>query len=129
MRSTTTKLAVFTLSTLFFGTQFVGIRAAVGPVPPATYAALRFDIGVLFLLTLTDLTNQRLSPQTKNDLYGIGTFGVFIVALENLLLFSRQETVAAGLTAVLFSFMAIFAQFSRLFCCQTSDSHGWGGLA
>lgn len=131
MTSTAKKVEAFVLTTLFFGTQFVGVRAAVGPVPPAFYAALRFDIGAVLLLVVVGLSDNRLVPQSRNDLYGIGAFGLFIVALENLLLFSGQQTVSAGFAAILFSFMAIFAPVYSYFLLadERLSPSGWLGVA
>jgi drug/metabolite transporter (DMT)-like permease len=129
--STAKKVGAFVLTTLFFGTQFVGVRAAVGPVPPAFYAALRFDIGAVLLLVVVGLSDNRLVPQSRNDLYGIGAFGLFIVALENLLLFTGQQTVSAGFAAILFSFMAIFAPVYSYFLLANErlSPSGWLGVA
>jgi drug/metabolite transporter (DMT)-like permease len=105
---------IFILTAVFFGTQFVGIRAAVGAIPPIFYAGLRFDIGAIVALSYVGLTRGNWGPRTRGDYNGILAFGLFVVTLENTLLFVGQQFTTAAAASVMFSFTPIFAPLFAL---------------
>lgn len=60
-------VGIFALTAIFFGTQFVGIRTAVGAIPPVFYAGLRFDISAVVALTYVRLKRGTWRPRTRGD--------------------------------------------------------------
>jgi drug/metabolite transporter (DMT)-like permease len=95
---------LFVLLAVLFGSGFVAIKTGLRELPPVLFAALRFDIGAVALLAYLALTRPRGSwlPATRRDLLGVGVAGVFLVALNNSLLFLGQGTVTPGMASILY---------------------------
>lgn len=75
------------------------------------FASLRFDIGALALLSYVVLTRPRSSwlPRTRSDVLGIGVAGLFLVALNNALLFLGQGAVTPGMASIMYGLTPVLA--------------------
>jgi drug/metabolite transporter (DMT)-like permease len=102
-------LSLFALASLFLGTSFVGIKVGVAEIPPVLFAALRFDIGGLILLGFVATVYDDWLPRTRNDLLAILASGVFVVALNNALLFVGQQGTTSGAAAVMYSLLPLLS--------------------
>jgi drug/metabolite transporter (DMT)-like permease len=102
---------LFVLLAALFGSGFVAIKTGLRELPPVLFASLRFDIGALALLSYVALTRPRPSwlPRTRGDLLGIGVAGVFLVALNNGLLFLGQGTITPGMASIMYGLNPVLA--------------------
>ncbi len=99
------------LLAVLFGGAFVAIKTGLRELPPVLFASLRFDIGAFALLSYLALTRPRSSwlPQTRRDLLGIGVAGVFLVALNNSLLFLGQGGITPGMASIMYGLNPVLA--------------------
>ncbi len=103
--------SLFVLLAALFGGGFVAIKTGLRELPPVLFASLRFDIGALALLSYVALRRPRHSwlPQTRSDLLGIGVAGLFLVALNNGLLFLGQGTITPGMASIMYGLSPVVA--------------------
>ncbi|WP_328765657.1 DMT family transporter [Haloarcula rubra] len=94
-----------------FGGSFVAIKTGLRELPPLLFAGLRFDVAAVVLLTYIALTNDRSTwvPKTRGDYLGIGAGAVFLVALNNGLLFLGQVTTTPAAASVMYGLNPILA--------------------
>ncbi len=102
---------LFVLLAALFGGGFVAIKTGLRELPPVLFASLRFDIGALALLSYVVFTRPRVSwlPRTRSDLLGIGIAGLFLVALNNGLLFLGQGTITPGMASIMYGLNPVLA--------------------
>jgi drug/metabolite transporter (DMT)-like permease len=94
-----------------FGGSFVAIKTGLRELPPVLFAGLRFDVAAVVLLSYIALTSESSTwlPQTRSDYLGIGTGAVFLVALNNGLLFLGQVTTTPAAASVMYGLNPILA--------------------
>jgi drug/metabolite transporter (DMT)-like permease len=102
---------LFVLLAALFGSGFVAIETGLRELPPVLFASLRFDIAALALLSYVVLTRPRASwlPRTRGDLLGVGVAGLFLVALNNSLLFLGQGTITPGMASIMYGLNPVLA--------------------
>lgn len=102
---------LFVLLAALFGGGFVAIKTGLRELPPLLFASLRFDIGALALLAYVAVTRPRSAwlPGTRRDLLGIGVAGLFLVALNNSLLFLGQGTTTPGMASIMYGLNPVLA--------------------
>lgn len=102
---------LFVLLAALFGAGFVAIKTGLRELPPVLFAGLRFDIGAATLLAYIGLTRPRSAwlPRTRGDLLGIGVAGLFVVALNNGLLFLGQGSTTPALASVMYGLNPVLA--------------------
>jgi drug/metabolite transporter (DMT)-like permease len=102
---------LFVLLAALFGGGFVAIKTGLRELPPVLFAGLRFDVGALALLSYVAVTRPRAAwlPRTRSDLLGIGVAGVFLVALNNGLLFLGQGTITPGMASIMYGLSPVLA--------------------
>jgi drug/metabolite transporter (DMT)-like permease len=102
---------LFVLLAALFGGAFVAIKTGLRELPPVLFASLRFDIGGLALLSYLALTRSRSAwlPRTRSDLLGIGVAGLFLVALNNGLLFLGQGGITPGMASIMYGLNPVLA--------------------
>ncbi|MFC7202935.1 DMT family transporter [Haloferax namakaokahaiae] len=100
-------LVLFVAAAVLFGTSFVGIKAAIGAVPPVLFAAFRVDVAAVVLLTLVAVRGGYWRPRTRGDVLGILVSGAFVLGANNVLLFLGQQSATSGAAAVMYSLMPI----------------------
>ncbi|WP_071391267.1 DMT family transporter [Haloprofundus marisrubri] len=101
--------SLFAVASVFLGTSFVAIKIGVAEIPPVLFAALRFDIGGLLLLGLVAVVYDDWLPQTRSDVLAILASGVFVVAINNALLFVGQQGTTSGAAAVMYSLLPLLS--------------------
>jgi len=103
--------SLFVLLAALFGSGFVAIKTGLRELPPVLFASLRFDIGAVALLSYVVFTRPRRSwlPQTRRDLLGIGVAGLFLVGLNNGLLFLGQGTITPGMASIMYGLNPVLA--------------------
>jgi drug/metabolite transporter (DMT)-like permease len=102
---------LFVLLAALFGSGFVAIKTGLRELPPVLFASLRFDLGALALLAYVAVTRPRATwlPHTRRDLLGIGVAGLFLVALNNSLLFLGQGSTSAAMASVMYGLNPVLA--------------------
>lgn len=100
-------LSLFGAASVCLGTSFVAIKAGLATVPPVLFAAFRFDIAAVLLLAFVAVTFDSWLPRTRGDVLGVLASAVFIVGVNNALLFVGQQYTASGAAAVMYSLMPV----------------------
>lgn len=102
---------LFLLLAALFGGGFVVIKTGLRELPPVLFASLRFDIAAITLVGYVAMTQPRASwlPQTRRDILGIGVASLFLVALNNGLLFLGQATTTPAMASVMYGLNPVLA--------------------
>lgn len=102
---------LFLLVAVLFGGGFVAIKTGLRELPPLLFASLRFDIAAIVLLAYVAITRPKASwlPHTSEDIIGIGIAGLFLVALNNALLFLGQGTTSPAMASVMYGLNPVLA--------------------
>ncbi|WP_396276132.1 DMT family transporter [Haloarcula sp. 1CSR25-25] len=103
--------ALFVLLAMLFGGSFVAIKTGLRELPPVLFAGLRFDLAAVTLLGYIALTRPRSTwlPRTRGDLAGIGLAALFLIALNNGLLFLGQGATTPAAASVMYGLNPILA--------------------
>ena len=100
-------VALFFLLAGLWGGSFVAIEVGLAYYPPVLYAAYRFDIAALVLVTYVLLTESAPLPRTRGDVAAIGLSGGLNVAVNNSLLFAGQQYTTSGIASITYSLVPI----------------------
>ena len=99
--------SLFFLLALLWGGSFIAIEIGLGYYPPVLYAAYRFDLAALVLVSYVLVTEQRSIPRTRGDMIAIGYSGGLAVAANNSLLFVGQQYTTSGIASITYSLVPI----------------------
>lgn len=97
----------FLLTSFFFGSSFVAIKVGVEYIPPLLFAALRFLVGGGLLLVILAATRDEWCPQSKQDLLGITTVGLFIIGAQNAALNVGLQYIPSPAAAIVFGLIPL----------------------
>jgi drug/metabolite transporter (DMT)-like permease len=102
---------LFVLLAVLFGGSFIAIKTGLRELPPVLFAGLRFDIAAVLLVGYAALTRPRSSwlPRTRGDFLGIGVAGLFLVTLNNGLLFLGQGPTTPAMASVMYGLNPVLA--------------------
>ena len=102
---------LFVLLAALFGGSFVAIKTGLRELPPVLFAGLRFDLAAVVLLAYVAVTHHRSAwlPRTGGDLLGIAAAALFLVGLNNGLLFLGQSTTTPAAASVMYGLNPILA--------------------
>ena len=100
-------VALFFALALLWGGSFVAIEIGLDYYPPVLYAAYRFDLAALVLVSYVLLTETGPLPRTRGDLAAIGFSGGLSVAANNSLLFVGQQYTTSGIASITYSLVPI----------------------
>ncbi|WP_396611040.1 DMT family transporter [Haloferax sp. S1W] len=100
MSRSRTLVAFLTLSAVW-GSAFLATDVALGFVPPAFLAAIRFDIAAVLLFALTVARGDRFIPAARGEWKPILAGGVFSIGAHHALLFSGQVYIPGSVASVL----------------------------
>lgn len=98
---------LFLALSLLWGGSFVAIEVGLAFYPPVLFAAYRFDLAALLLVSYVLLTESSPLPRTRHDLAAIGYSGGLSVAANNALLFVGQQYTTSGIAAIVYSLVPI----------------------
>ncbi|NUB93025.1 EamA family transporter [Haloterrigena sp. SYSU A558-1] len=93
-------IAMFLSLAVLWGFSFPAISVGLESLPPLLFAAARYDIAAVLLLTAAIVRVEKWRPTARNDLAAVAGGGVFLIA-GNGLLFLGQQTVPSGVAAIL----------------------------
>lgn len=99
-------VALFALLATLWGFSFPAISVGLRSLDPVLFAAFRYGIAAVLLVALATTRTDEWRPSARNDLSAIAGGGLFLVA-GNALLFVGQQTVPAGVAAVMQSLVPI----------------------
>lgn len=105
MRHRTT--AVFVLLSAVWGTAFVATEVGLDSLPPALFAAVRFDVAAVFLFGLARSRGDRLLPASRAEWLPVLTGGALTIGVHHALLFSGQVYVDGAVAAVLLGLIPV----------------------
>ena len=96
---------------VLFGGAFVAIKTGLREFPPLLFAGFRFDVGAAVLLGYVVATHARSAwlPRTRRDLLGIAVAGVFLVTLNNALLFTGQGSTTPAMASIMYGLNPVVA--------------------
>jgi len=117
----------FALATLWGG-SFVAIEVGLDYYPPVLYAAYRFDVAALALVSYVLLTESGPLPRTRGDLAAIGFSGGLSVAANNSLLFVGQQYTTSGIASITYSLVPIATAAVAALWIGGSDLDARGAL-
>jgi len=102
---------LFVLLAALFGASFVAIKTGLRELPPVLFAGLRFDVAAVVLLGYIAVTRDRSTwvPRTRGDYLGIAAGAVFLITLNNGLLFLGQVTTTPAAASVMYGLNPILA--------------------
>lgn len=103
--------ALFVSVAVLFGVGFVAIETGLRELPPLLFAGLRFDVAAVALGGYVALTRSRSTwlPRTRGDLLGIGVAGVFLIGLNNALLFMGQGSTTPAMASMMYGVNPVLA--------------------
>lgn len=108
-------LVLFLLLSVAWGTAFVAIRAGLEYFPPVLFAALRYDIGAVFMLGYAFYATDYPVPRTRGEWGLVVIGGVFLIAAYHALLFIGQQSVTSAMAAVIVSLSPVLTTaFARV---------------
>lgn len=107
--SSKTDSLLFILVSAVWGGGFVAISYGLDLFPPLLYAALRYDSAAIFVGTYAVLTTDDWWPNGTREWMTILVSGVFIVAIDNALLFTGQQSVTSAVASIVVALTPILA--------------------
>lgn len=99
-------VGLFVLLATLWGLSFPAISVGLRSLEPVLFAAFRYDLAAVLLVTLAVTRTTEWWPTARNDLAAVLAGGVFMIS-ANALLFVGQQTVASGVAAVMQSLVPI----------------------
>ncbi|MFC4357429.1 DMT family transporter [Halobium salinum] len=106
MNSRAVAVSLFALLATLWGFSFPAITVGLRSLDPVLFAAFRYDIAAVLLVGLAVLRTTDSLPRRRNDALAVLAGGVFLVA-GNAFLFVGQQTVPAGVAAVMQSLVPV----------------------
>lgn len=100
---------LFILVSAIWGGGFVAISFGLDLFPPVLYAALRYDIAAVVVGGYALITTDDWRPVGIRDWLAVGVSGVFIVAVDNTLLFLGQQSVTSAVASIVVALTPILA--------------------
>lgn len=99
--------AVFVLLAAVWGTAFVATEVGLDSLPPALFAAVRFDVAAALLFAVALRRGGRLRPASRAEWYPILTGGALCIGVHHAFLFSGQVYVTSAVAAVLLGLIPV----------------------
>lgn len=123
-------LALAAVASVLLGGTFVGAKAGLAYLPPLLFVALRFDIAAVVLLGYVLVTRSRgeLLPQTRGDVLGILSTGLFALGLSNVFIFVGQQSATSAVAAIIFSLNPILTPVFAALLLSDEQLSARGGL-
>ncbi|WP_435096997.1 DMT family transporter [Halorubrum sp. N11] len=121
-------IVLFLALALLWGGSFVAIEVGLDYYPPVLYAAYRFDIAALVLVSHVLLTEAGPLPRTRGDAAAIGFSGGLSVAANNSLLFVGQQYTTSGIASITYSLVPIATAAVAAAWIGGSDLDARGGI-
>ncbi|MFC7202704.1 DMT family transporter [Haloferax namakaokahaiae] len=95
--------ALFSLLAVLWGTSFMAIEVGLDVLPPALFAALRYDIAGAVLFVYGLLAAEDWRPRGRDEWVVVLVGGALLIGTHFTLLFSGQRYVTSGVAAIVLS--------------------------
>ncbi|WP_410766517.1 DMT family transporter [Haloferax sp. DFSO60] len=95
--------ALFSLLAVLWGTSFMAIEVGLEVLPPALFAALRYDIAGAVLFVYGLLAAEDWRPRGRDEWIVVLVGGALLIGTHFTLLFSGQRYVTSGVAAIVLS--------------------------
>ncbi|SEO67671.1 Permease of the drug/metabolite transporter (DMT) superfamily [Halogranum amylolyticum] len=99
--------SLFSLLSLVWGSAFVVTKVGLDYLPPALFAAVRFDLAAVLLFGVAAVRDDRLWPRSRGDWRQIATGGALLIGAHHALLFAGQQYVQSAVAAVLLGLIPV----------------------
>ncbi|XVH32507.1 DMT family transporter [Haloferacaceae archaeon DSL9] len=96
-------LSLFALLAALWGTSFVAITVGLESLPPILFAALRYDIAGGLLLLYAVVARDQWRPRGRDEWTLAAVGGALVIGAHFALLFTGQQYVTSGMSAVIMS--------------------------
>lgn len=107
---------LFVLLAAIWGGQYSAVEVGLKSFPPVLYAALRFDIAALLLLSIIVYSTNYWRPHNTWDWIAVASGGILMLGGYNILLNVGQQTVPSAIAAILAGLIPLFTiAFSAVF--------------
>jgi drug/metabolite transporter (DMT)-like permease len=100
-------VSLFLLLSMVWGSAFVVTKAGLDYLPPALFAAIRFDLAAVVLFGCAAVKYDRLWPRSRGDWRQIVTGGALLIGAHHALLFAGQQYVQSAVAAVLLGLIPV----------------------
>jgi drug/metabolite transporter (DMT)-like permease len=120
----------FALVYVLWGSTYLGMRVAVGQIPPYVVGSARFLISGTLLLAWCALTGKQIRLN-RLDFFRLLTIGVLLLSVSNIAVMWAEEYVPSGLAALVVALVPIFvvALEAWVFRVGRMPARGLAGLA
>ncbi|WP_276271957.1 DMT family transporter [Haloarcula litorea] len=107
---------LFVLLAALWGTSFAAIKAGLDAFPPVLFAAIRYDLAGVLMVTYAAATSDYWVPRDRADWLTVAVETTLIIALYNAFLFVGEQGVSGGVAAILVGMSPVLSTvFSRVF--------------
>lgn len=96
-------VGLFALLAVLWGTSFMAIEVGLEVLPPALFAALRYDIAGLVLFGYALVAAEDWRPRGRDEWVVVFVGGALLIGVHFTLLFSGQRYVTSGVAAIVLS--------------------------
>ncbi|AFK19765.1 EamA family transporter [Haloferax mediterranei ATCC 33500] len=96
-------LALFATLAVLWGTSFMAIEVGLDVLPPALFAALRYDVAGAVLFVYGLLAAEDWRPRGRDEWIVVAVGGALLIGAHFALLFSGQRYVTSGVAAIVLS--------------------------
>ncbi|WP_416840314.1 DMT family transporter [Haloferax sp. DFSO52] len=100
-------LALFVTLAVLWGTSFIAIEVGLEVLPPALFAALRYDVAGAVLFVYGLLAAEDWRPRGRDEWVVVGVGAALLIGAHFALLFSGQRYVTSGVAAIVLSLSPI----------------------
>jgi len=118
----------FALVYVFWGSTYLGIRIAVGRIPPILMAGVRFLIAGGLMLGFCALTGRRITLG-RDELWRLAVIGVLLLSIANAILAWAELSVPTGLAALIVAITPIWFLIIDGWILGAGERVGGSGIA
>jgi drug/metabolite transporter (DMT)-like permease len=97
----------FVLLATLWGSSFVAIEVGLEYIPPMLFAAIRYDLAGIVLLTYAVITADAWVPRERDDVVAVLVGGALLIGLHHALLYLGQQYVPGAVAAVVVSLVPV----------------------
>src|SRR5262245_10290125 len=101
-RSSILPFAAFIACSLIWGSTWLAIKEGYESMPPITAAAIRFSVATAILIPAMVLARAPL-PRGRREWGAVAFVGIMQMGIDYALIYWAEQSIASGLTAVLFA--------------------------
>ncbi|GAB3676039.1 DMT family transporter [Halopiger thermotolerans] len=102
-------IALFLVLSIIWGGSYISIKAGLAYLPPATFAAIRYDIASIIMIGYVAFKYDYWYPRTKPDFVVVAIGSILIIAAYNYLIFIGEQSIPGAVAGILVGLNPIFA--------------------